>query len=206
MIGVLAPTDIVSANDDGTAGGFLVAGISDILPLIGLGLVVFSIIGILEGAGIFDRIVQLAARSTFASTPRGSELVIGLGAALTAGIFAGVNGPSMLMFGPVADRIGSRSGLHPFRRANVMDCFTLGIGSVVPIVSSFLLIAGLLTQGHGDGVPALSPIAIFTTAFYPLVLTLVILMAVLTGWGRRFEGPEGAELTEQPARTGDPAA
>lgn len=206
VIGVLAPTDIVSANDDGTAGGFLVAGISDILPLIGLGLVVFSIIGILEGAGIFDRIVQLAARSTFASTPRGSELVIGLGAALTAGIFAGVNGPSMLMFGPVADRIGSRSGLHPFRRANVMDCFTLGIGSVVPIVSSFLLIAGLLTQGHGDGVPALSPIAIFTTAFYPLVLTLVILMAVLTGWGRRFEGPEGAELTEQPARTGDPAA
>jgi hypothetical protein len=81
-----------------------------------------------------------------------------------------------------------------------MDCFTLGIGSVVPIVSSFLLIAGLLTQGHGDGIPELSPLAIFGSAFYPLVLTVVILVAVLTGWGRRFEGPDGVETVEpQPA-------
>ncbi|WP_256839623.1 Na+/H+ antiporter NhaC family protein [Ornithinimicrobium faecis] len=201
LVGLLSPADIISANDDGTAGGFLVAGVADILPLIGLGIAIFGIIGILQGAGIFDAIVELAAKSKFASTPRGAEVVIGVGAALTTGIFAGVNGPSMLMFGPVADRIGARAGLHPYRRANIMDCFTLGIGSVVPVVSSFLLIAGLLTQGHGDGIPELSPVAIFTTVFYPLVLTLVISVAVLTGWGRRFEGPDGVETTEpQPAQ------
>jgi Na+/H+ antiporter NhaC len=200
VAGLMGPADIISANDDGTAGGFLVAGVADILPLIGLGIVVFSIIGIFQGAGIFDRIVDAAARSRLTNTPRGTELVIGLGAALTAGIFAGVNGPSMIMYGPLADRIGSRVGLHPYRRANVMDCFTLGIGSVVPVVSSFLLIAGLLTQGYGEGIPEQSPVAIFTTAFYPLVLTVVILVAVLTGWGRRFEGEDGAETKEpQPA-------
>jgi Na+/H+ antiporter NhaC len=192
VAGLMGPADIISANDDGTAGGFLVAGVADILPLIGLGIVVFSIIGIFQGAGIFDRIVDAAARSRLTNT--------GLGAALTAGIFAGVNGPSMIMYGPLADRIGSRVGLHPYRRANVMDCFTLGIGSVVPVVSSFLLIAGLLTQGYGEGIPEQSPVAIFTTAFYPLVLTVVILVAVLTGWGRRFEGEDGAETKEpQPA-------
>lgn len=200
LAGLLSPADIISANEDDTAGGFLVAGIADILPLIGLGIVVFSIIGIFQGAGIFDRIVDAAARSRLTNTPRGTELVMGLGAALTAGVFAGVNGPSMLMYGPVADRVGSRVGLHPYRRANVMDCFTLGIGSVVPVVSSFLLIAGLLTQGYGDGVPALSPVAIFTTAFYPLVLTVVILVAILTGWGRSFEGEDGAE-TKDPQPT-----
>lgn len=200
LTGLLQPGDIISANEDGTPGGFVAAGVINIMPLIGLGLIIFSIIGILQGAGVFDRIVERAARSRMASTPRGAELVIGLGAALTAGIFAGVNGPSMLMFGPLADRIGARAGLHPYRRANVMDCFTLGIGSVVPVVSSFLLIAGLLTQGYDDGIPALSPVSIFTTAFYPLVLTVVILIAVLTGWGRRFEGPDGAvTTTPQPA-------
>ncbi|MDD9206022.1 Na+/H+ antiporter NhaC family protein, partial [Georgenia sp. 10Sc9-8] len=188
--------------EDGTPGGFVAAGVINIMPLIGLGLIIFSIIGILQGAGVFDRIVERAARSRMASTPRGAELVIGLGAALTAGVFAGVNGPSMLMFGPLADRIGAQAGLHPYRRANVMDCFTLGIGSVVPVVSSFLLIAGLLTQGYGDGIPELSPVSIFTTAFYPLVLTVVILIAVITGWGRRFEGLDGA-VTTTPQPTAD---
>jgi hypothetical protein len=39
------------------------------------------------------------------------------------------------------------------------------------------------------------------TAFYPLALTAVTLAAVLTGWGRRFEGENGVELREAPERT-----
>jgi hypothetical protein len=74
-----------------------------------------------------------------------------------------------------------------------MDCVTLGLGSVVPVVSSFLLIASLLTQGH-DAAPALGAPSIFLVALYPLVLTVVMIAAVLTGWGRRFEGPNGEEL------------
>jgi Na+/H+ antiporter NhaC len=195
VTGLLKFSDIMSANEDGTPGGFLVAGIQDIIPLIGLGIVIFGMIGILQEAGIFDMIVNAAARSAFARTPMGAELTIGLGALLTTGIFAGVNGPSMIMFGPVADRIGAQAGLHPYRRANVMDCFTLGLGSVVPVVSSFLLIASLLTQGH-DAAPVIDPATIFLSAFYPLVLTVVILFAVLSGWGRRFEGETGEELRD----------
>jgi Na+/H+ antiporter NhaC len=199
LTGLLNPADIISANDDGTPGGFLVAGIADIIPLIGLGIVIFGMIGVLQEAGVFDAIVNAASRSAFARTPRGAEIVIGLGALATATVFAGVNGPSMIMFGPVADRIGAQAGLHPYRRANVMEGFTLGLGSVVPIVSSFLLIASLLTQGH-EGVPEVAAPAIFLGAFYPLALTVVIAISVLTGWGRRFEGPAGAETkTPQPA-------
>jgi Na+/H+ antiporter NhaC len=196
--GLLSPADVVSAGDDGTAGGFLVAGIDEMLPLVGLGIVVFGIVGVLQGAGVFDRIVDLATRSDRTRTPARAELAIGLGAAATAVLFAGVNSPSMLMYGPVADRLGGRAGLHPFRRANVMDCFTLGIGAVVPVASVFLLISSQLTQGYGQGVPELSAVSIFTTAFYPLVLTVVMFAAVLTGWGRRFEGEGGVELREPP--------
>lgn len=197
--GLLSPADIISAKDDGTPGGFLVDGVSDMLPLVGLAIVVFGMVGVLEGAGAFDAIVHLAGRSARMGTPLGSELTIGLGAAATAVVFAGVNSPAMLMFGPVADRLGAAARLHPFRRANVMDCFTLGIGAVVPVGSVFLLISSQLTQGY-EGVPGVSAVSIFTAAFYPLTLTVVMLVAVLTGWGRRFEGDAGAELREPPAR------
>ncbi|MEO6200477.1 MAG: Na+/H+ antiporter NhaC family protein [Cryobacterium sp.] len=192
LTGLLSLSDVMSANEDGTPGGFLVAGIANILPLIGLGIVIFGIIGVLQQAGIFDLIVDAVGKSAFAKTPMGAEFAIGIGALATATIFAGVNGPSMIMFGPVADRIGAAAGLHPYRRANIMDCFTLGLGSVVPVVSSFLLIASLLTQGH-DSAPALDAPSIFLAAFYPVVLTIVILFAILTGWGRRFEGENGEE-------------
>lgn len=131
-------------------------------------------------------------------TPLGSELVIGLRAAATVVVFAVVNGPAMLMFGPAADRLGAAARLHPFRRANVMDCFTLRIGAVVPVGSVFLLISSQLAQGY-EGVTGVSAVSIFTAAFYPLTLTVVVLVAVLTGRGRRFKGAAGAELREPPA-------
>jgi len=203
LTGLLTLSDVMSANDDGTPGGFLVAGVANILPLIGLGIVIFGIIGVLQQAGLFDLIVDAVGKSAFAKTPLGAEIAIGIGALATATIFAGVNGPSMIMFGPVADRIGAAAGLHPYRRANVMDCVTLGLGSVVPVVSSFLLIASLLTQGH-ESAPVLAAPAIFLAAFYPLVLTVVILLAILTGWGRRFEGENGEERkTPLPAKISD---
>lgn len=192
--GLLAPSDIITANADGTPGGFLVTGVAGMLPMVGLGIVVFGMIGVLEAAGVFDRIVDAVSRSDSSVGVVRTELVIGLGAAVTAVVFAGVNSAAMLMFGPVADRVGAKAQLHPFRRANVMDCFTLGIGAVVPVASVFLLLGSQLTQAIGGDVPGLTPVAIFAGVFYPFVLTAMILFSVFTGWGRRFEGADGAEL------------
>lgn len=206
LTGVLSPADIMSVNEDGTAGGFLVGGVTNVIPLIGLCVVVFGMIGVLQGAGAFDAIVDIAGRSPLTRTPLGSELAIGLGAAATTALFAGANSPAMLMFGSVADRLGARAQLHPYRRANVMDCFTLGIGGIVPVGSIFLLVSSQLTQGYGADVPELSAVSIFTAAFYPLALTAVILVAVLTGWGRRFEGEHGVELRVAPPVAPEPDA
>ncbi len=199
VTGVLSPADIMSVGEDGAPGGFLVTGVADMLPLVGLAIVIFAIVGVLQGAGVFDLIVDLVARSERSSGPVRAELGIGIGAAAAAALFAGVNSPSMLMFGPVADKLGARAQLHPYRRANVMDGFTLGIGAVVPVASVFLLISSQLTQGY-DGVPELTALSIFTASFYPLILTAVMVVAVLTGWGRRWEGENGVELREAPPR------
>lgn len=202
VAGVLEPSGIVGVEGDAITG-FLVAGVDNILPIIGLNVGVFAMLGVLDAAGVIDALVARVVASGWATTPRRAELVIAGGVLGTTTLFASVNGPSMLVFGPIADRIGAGAGLHPYRRANVMDCFALGLGSVMPFVSSFLFIASLLTSGM-EGAPQLDPLAIFTGAYYPFALTAVILVAVLTGWGRRFEGPDGSVLRTPDEATVDP--
>ncbi|WAC57597.1 hypothetical protein [Gordonia sp. SL306] len=131
--------------------------------------------------------------SRLTNTARGTETAIAVGAIVSGGLFAGVNGPTMMFYGPLVDRIGSRARLHPYRRANIMDCNVLGLGSVVPVVSSFLLIASLLTEGANQ----VSALAMFTVTFYPLVLTVVMAISIATGWGRRFEGADGVPVREE---------
>lgn len=183
--------DGVIGVTDGAPTGFLVLGVSHILPTIALVTAVFGIMGVLTDAGVLDRAVDALARGRLARTPRGAEVAIALGISGTTLLFGGVNSASMLTFGPVADEIGSRVNLHPYRRANVMDCFAMGLASVFPFLSAYLFIGVLLTAGY-DGAPALSIQTIFAGTFYPLVLTVVLTFAIITGWGRRFEGPAGA--------------
>ncbi|WP_339696228.1 Na+/H+ antiporter NhaC family protein [Celeribacter baekdonensis] len=193
--GLLSPSDIVGVSD-GSPSGFLYSGVSGMLGTVALVISVFGIMGVLRGAGIMEMIVSKLTTGSLASTPRGVELAIGLGVSATTLLFGGVNSASMLTFGPIADELGARVGLHPYRRANVMDCFALGLASVVPVLSAYLFIGALLTSGY-EGTPAQSTFALFPMTIYPLALTLVMLVAVMTGWGRRFEGADGSANTTQ---------
>ena len=175
---------------DGAVTGFIATGTTAIIPTVALVIVVFGIVGVLRGAGVLDKTIQALTRSAALRTPRGSEAAIGIGAAVTTLLFGGVTSASIMTFGPVADEIGSRTGLHPYRRANVMDCFAMSLASVVPLLSAYLFIASQLTASQ-DGAPAINAGQLFTTALYPLVLTVVMVVAVATGWGRRFEGEGG---------------
>ncbi|MBO9429616.1 Na+/H+ antiporter NhaC family protein [Sulfitobacter sp. R18_1] len=193
--GLLHVRDIVGVSD-GAPSGFLYSGVSGMLGTVALVISVFGIMGVLRGAGIMEMVVSKLTTGRLASTPRGVEIAIGLGVSATTLLFGGVNSASMLTFGPIADELGARVGLHPYRRANVMDCFALGLASVVPVLSAYLFIGALLTSGY-EGTPAQSTFALFPMTIYPLVLTVVMFIAVMTGWGRRFEGADGATSKTQ---------
>lgn len=199
LTGLIEPSGVLGVVD-GAPTGFLVTGVGSMLPTVALVLSVFGIMGVLRAAGVLDRIVVGLTTSRLADTPPGAEAAIGLGVSATTVLFGGVNSASMLTFGVVADEIGARQQLHPYRRTNVMDCFAMGISCVVPVFSAFLFIGAMLTAGH-DSAPALSTAELFTATWYPLLLTVVLIVAVITGWGRRFEGPGG-----QPVRRREDAA
>lgn len=194
ITGLASPGEVLGAAD-GAPTGYLTDGVTGMLPLIGLLVAVFAMIGIVEESGMFDRIVEKITSSVKFSTPRGAEVAMGLSGALCTVALAGLNGPGLMFAGPLSDKIGSAVGLHPYRRSNIMDCAAMGVGVIVPIASTFLLVAALGTQGY-DGIEPLSVFAILPAAFYPFALTLITVFSIATGWGRRFEGEQGVELTE----------
>ncbi len=186
----LLTVDSIIGVSDGHPTGFLYDGVNSMLGTVALVISVFGIMGVLRGAGVMEMMVDRITSSEMAGTPRGVEFAIGIGVSATTLLFGGVNSAAMLAFGPIADELGARVGLHPYRRSNIMDCFALGLASVVPVLSAYLFIGALLTSGY-EGVPAQSTFALFPVTIYPLVLTAVMIVAAWTGWGRTFEGRDG---------------
>ena len=195
--GLIGFGDIVGVSD-GAPVGYLYSGVANMIGTVTLVISVFGIMGVLRGAGVMDMLVDRLVSGRLASTPRGAEAAIGIGISATTVLFGGVNSASMLSFGPIADELGSRVGLHPYRRANIMDCFALGLASVIPFLSAYLFIGALLTKGY-EGVAPISTFELFPATIYPLVLTGVMIIAVITGWGRSFEGADG--LVEKSRQT-----
>ena len=189
VTGLIGFDDVVGVTD-GAPVGFLYNGVANMVGTVTLVISVFGIMGVLRGAGVMDMLIDRLVSGRLASTPRGAEAAIGIGVSVTTVLFGGVNSASMLSFGPVADELGARVALHPYRRANVMDCFALGVSSIIPFLSAYLFIGALLTTGYDD-VAALSTFELFPATLYPLVLTAVMIISVITGWGRSFEGVNG---------------
>jgi len=183
--GLISPADVLSVTD-GAPTGFLVAGTAAIVGTVALVIGVFGIMGVLVEAGVLDRLAR---------TPAGAEVAIAVGSTATTVLFGGVNSASMITFGPVADEIGARVGLHPYRRSNVLDCFAMGVGCVVPFLSAFLFIGATLVGGYDVPVSAG---ALFAGTLYPLVLTVVMVVSIATGWGRRFEAPDSTPVKVRP--------
>ena len=72
-----------------------------------------------------------------------------------------------------------KKGLHPYRRANLLDGFVNTLPVVIPFLSVFVFISVALS--------GLDPVSIAKGMFYPVVLFFVLLFSVITGWGRKHE-------------------
>lgn len=193
--GLLNPDSIISVVD-GAPAGFLTEGIAHMMATVTLVLSVYGIMGVLTGAGALEKITQGILDSKMGKTVRGTELAMMLGISLTTLLFGGVTSASMATFGKVQNEIGKRAGLHPYRRANLLDGFANSIVLAVPFLSVFVFIGALLTGGY-DFVAPLSLTQIGGSMFYCMVLFAVLLFSVITGWGRQYEGPEGKPVKSQ---------
>ena len=107
---------------------------------------------------------------------------------------------ALLAAGPLAKATGSRAGLTAYRRANLMDLTVCTYPFLLPFFIPTILAASTTGSGADLTLPGVSP---FEAGFYNAhswALLVVLLIAIMTGWGRRFaEDPSDGDV---PSATG----
>ncbi|QCJ40850.1 Na+/H+ antiporter NhaC family protein [Bacillus sp. S3] len=182
--------DKVISVEDGAPKGFLTGGISSMMATVTLVISVYGIMGVLNGAGVLEKVTNGILNSKMGKTVRGAEIAMMLGISFTTLIFGGVTSASMTTFGKVQNEIGKRVGLHPYRRSYLLDGFANAIVLVIPFLSVFVFLGALLSKGY-DFVAPLLLTQVSSGMIYCMVLFLVLLSSIITGWGREYEGSEG---------------
>ena len=131
--------------------------------------------GVLSDAGMLNLIAEKILDSKLAGSARGAELACMLGISLTTVLLGGVTSASILTFGPILNKIGAARNIHPYRRANLLDGTANSLPAIIPFMSVFVFIGAALT--------GLSPVVVACGTVFGVVLFLVFLVAVLTGFG-----------------------
>lgn len=134
----------------------------------------------------------------------GTEVIISVGLMVSSICLGSANGPAIIMWGPIANDLGKSKGLHPYLRANLMDGFGSTLPAVIPVTSAFIFIALSCIQGLMDTysfVQEVSPVSLAGASLHCWFLFVALAVAVITGWGRKYEGPNGEPVKALPAQT-----
>lgn len=204
IAGVFTPDTIFSVKD-GAIGGFVYNGFKSMMGIGVFCIALFGVRGILEDSGTMERLIKAIETSPVARSVKGTELLIMLGTIVTTALLGGVTSASVLTFGGIADEIGGKKLIHPYRRANLLSGFANSLPAIIPFISAFIFISatviGPLSQEFSY-IPSITPAAISAGCFYPIVLFFVLLGSILTGWDVVFEGDEGEVVRKRVSKAG----
>lgn len=168
-------------------GGFKVEGIfvtsingtvSTIFMLFGI----FCVIGLMEESGIIrlvgDKMVGMA------KSLRMAEVTI-VGSIAILSWLTGVVTVAIVSLGEIVAEVGELAGLNKYRRANLMDCGGLALGSIVPW-SVHAIIPVQLATASVEGLQ-LTLIDVITHNFYCIVMVVMLVIMIGTGFGRKMD-------------------
>jgi len=170
---------------DPTAGkfsGVLYSGVNGMLPIILFTMLLLGLVGVFDKAGLFDRILNKVSPLT--KSVRNAELSVFV-LTIVGNIITAGSARSIVAFGPIAKEIGDRHNLAPKRNANIMDAIATGTIMFVPYNPGVMLALGIAIS-TGIVSENFNIITAMPFFFHGMGLFVVMLIAILTGWGREF--------------------
>ena len=194
IFGLIAPADILWCTD-GTMSGFLYDGFSGMIGVCLIILCLNGVMGVMNEAGALDAMIDAMMRSSLAKTTRGAEFLLAVSQTLITTVMGGAQDPAIITMGPVFNRIGQEKGIHPYRRANMLDGFSNSLAVSVPFLSCYVFLTSQLSEGY-EFVAPLNTFEVSTGMVYTVFLFLAFMISILTGWGRIYEGPNGEMVKE----------
>jgi Na+/H+ antiporter NhaC len=143
-------------------------------------LLLMGLVGPLEASGVLDRMIEAASRRI--ESPRGAEA--GIVAVTTGAVLITTHSiVAILAVGSFARRAGERFGISRYRRANLMDITVCVFPFILPYMIPTILAANATASGEQFGMPRLDPFAVGMANFHSFALFIVMVFAVVTGWG-----------------------
>lgn len=176
LLGIVL-TGIIGLSTDSYAldGWFsaMKSGISDMSETILIALLAGGLLAVIRYGGGIDWIIQRLTRRV--SGRRGAELSIALLVSLVNFCTAN-NTVAILSVGTIARDISRRFGIDPRRAASILDTFSCCIQGIIPYGAQLLIASGLASIPATMMMPYL---------YYPYLLGLSALIAILIGIGKR---------------------
>ena len=178
-------------------GGILYSGIAGMLPIIMFTMLLLGLVGIFEKAGLFQLILEKVSPIT--RKVRNAELTIFV-LTIAGNIITAGSARSIVAIGPLAKDIGDSHNLAPKRNANIMDALATGTIMFVPYNPGVMLTLGIAIS-TGIVSENFNIIQAMPFFFHGMGLFLVMLVAILTGWGREYK--DTTAIAEEKAITGE---
>ncbi len=154
--------------------GSMGEGILSMGELIIVTMMAGGMLELIRQQGGIDFIIRLLTRHV--SSKRGAELSIAFLVSLV-NVCTANNTVAILTVGNISKQIGDRFGVDNRRCASILDTFSCAVQGVLPYGAQLLIASGLT---------ALSPVSIIPYLYYPFLLGVVSMIAILLRYPRRY--------------------
>lgn len=180
LFGVYTVDELISYPGGFSVSGAIIESITGTAGTVAMLIAVFALLGVLERSGLFEDVRGLLER--FAKTERSTEATIVLSVGILS-MVTGVISVAIVALGDLIDEMGEKAGVNRYRRANLMDCTGCVFCFLAPWTVHCVIPAQQSAQ-FGEAF-AVAPASVPFVNYYSLCMLVMLLVAVITGYGRK---------------------
>ena len=188
LSGIYAVENLVAFPGGFTVSGAIIEAITGTVGTVAMLIGVFSLLGVLERSGFFEDVGALLTR--LAKRERSTEATIVLSVGLLS-MVTGVISVAIVALGDLINEIGEKAGVNRYRRANLMDCTGCVFCFLAPWTVHCVIPAQQTAQ-FGESV-AVAPGSVPFVNYYSLCMLVMLVLAMVTGYGRKPPKEKGTE-------------
>jgi Na+/H+ antiporter NhaC len=137
-----------------------------------LAILIAGMVAVIKHNGGIDYLLHLVTKNI--KSKKGAEF--GIAGLVSLTDFSTANNTiSIIIAGPLAKNIADQYEIDPRRSASLLDVFSCSIQGLIPYGAQMLVAAG---------VASISPVSILAYAYYPILIGVCGVLAILTGFPR----------------------
>lgn len=188
--GLFGVNDIIRVQK-GSISGILFDGVYSMIDMVMGMMILFSMIQIMiRGEGV-QKASNWITKFKFVQSPIGAELVIGISCIIANILLSSIPLPAILLISSFINDLGNKVNLHPSRRAYFLVGMMHNFSVAIPFTSVFVMGAMTMAQGLNQQYQftnvKISGFDIFLNSYYLLIMTVVGVLWIFAGLGRKLQ-------------------